>query len=468
MSFSPITRKFSIRLTIWYATISLVTTAILFGLAYALISSHFEKEDRTAIQQKQKGYANAYENEALDGLEPMVNAERELGKSFLYLIRVASPQGSTLFLSLPDQLGSLSSFDQIQGIPLGEGFHPLRIISIKEDNQYEVGSFRLSDGNILQVGVNVKNREELLLQLREIFYGALIFSLIVSILGGYFLAYRALRPIRNLTVAIESITQTGDLKTRVTDNATQDELSELVRLFNNMQERIERLVQGMRDSLDNIAHDLRTPLTRLSVSAEVALTTGGGEHGYREALSDCLEESERIARILNALIDISEADAGTLHLRNENIVLHQLVDATLDLYRHVAEEKNIGLRTDIPEDIHLLVDSGKLQQIVSNLIDNAIKYTQDGGHVSIGAQRRGEEEVVITVTDTGSGIPENEIPNIWTRLYRGEKSRSERGMGLGLSIVLAFVRSLGGEISVQSSPGCGTAFIVKIPRKPSR
>ncbi len=454
-------KSFSFRLTLWYAAVSSIAFMVVFALAYHSLSSLLVKEDREAIRSKFDEYEDAYRRGGLTDLQAFLASERDSEKPILFFVRVANPENSTLLLSLPDQWRGID-LARIGDIDVDRKDQQVRARAREGETVFEILSFPLHDANVMQIGREIGRREELLARFRNVFIGILVPAVLLGLAGGYLLTFRALRPVRHLTKAVASITETGDIRDRVPLGTTEDELSGLVLLFNRMLERIENLVTGMEQSLDNVAHDLRTPMARFRGLAENALQQESLE-ACREALSDGIEESERIIRMLNTLMDIAEAKAGTLKLDREEVDVSLLAQEVIEVYRYSAEEKGITVGADLRMGLVVSADPDRMRQALGNLLDNGIKYTPAGGRVDVRAFAE-EGRAIVTVKDTGIGIRGEDLPRVWDRLYRGDESRAQRGLGLGLSLVKSIVEIHGGWVAVSSEPGSGSVFSLSLPQ----
>jgi signal transduction histidine kinase len=435
---SLVTRAFGLRLGLWYATLFIAGAIAILFLTYSVTAASLAQRDRQLINAKLGQYAAAYARGGVEGLADTVRAEQRTAPERLF-VRVVNRGREAIVLSMPD------------------GWDPATL---------ETASLRLDDGTLVQVGKSTEAREDLLARFRAALGIVTLSTVIIALTGGVLVTRSAVAPIRRLAEAARSIIRTGRTDARVPPAGTpghNDAIDELTTLFNEMLDKIEGLVTAMRGALDNVSHDLRTPLTRLRGEAEMALAGPPDLERYREALADCVEESDRVLVMLNTIMDISEAESGTMPLRREPVRLLDVVSRAVDLYRDVADAKGVVL-TIAPavDDVRVTGDSTRLEQVAANLIDNAVKYTPPGGRVDIEVGRE-QGDALLVVRDTGIGIPATEQPRIWERLFRGDESRAERGLGLGLSVVKAIIKAHGGTVEVKSDPGRGAAFEVRLP-----
>lgn len=458
-------KRISFRLTLWYSGLFIVSVLALFGLAYFLMASSIQQRERDLIQAKLQEFTVQYQSGGIQALKRELIAENRTGKQNQFFVRVASPHNRTVFIHIPDQWAEYDLMTLERNDDLANKAW-VRLPAHDDENVLELGSLRLSDGFLLQVGKSTEDLEELLEDFRQTFIGIMLPLILVGFSGGMFLAFRTLRPIRMLIQTVRSIAA-GRMDRRVPIRQTGDELDELAILINGMLDTIAALINGMRNSLDTVAHDLRTPMTRLRGIAEIALRTNQKDQDYRDALADCLEESDRILTMLHTLMDISEAETGAMKLTLEGVHLFSAIAQMVDLYQYVAEEKKITIITHVPKDLYVTADGTRIRQVLANLLDNAIKYTPCGGQITLEAFQQ-QQYMVIRVRDTGIGIPPPELPYIWDRLYRGDQSRSQRGMGLGLSLVKAIIHAHRGKIEVASEPGMGSQFVLYLPINPTQ
>ncbi|HZM95678.1 MAG TPA: ATP-binding protein [Vicinamibacterales bacterium] len=450
----PIAR-IGLRLAAWYAVVFVGTSLAIVLLTYRLLAASLEERDQQLVTSTLREYSQRYAEGGLRSLADAVEIEQRSGRRERMFVRVVRGPSETLFLSAPY---AWNDFDVSRLRGLG-GLE--EILSESGTARLEVASARLADGTLLQVGKSSENREVLLARYRTVLAIISLVIVAVALAGGAIVTRSTLQPIRQLITAVRGIVRTGRIDARVPVREERDAIDELSALFNEMLDRITTLIRGMEHALDNVAHDLRTPMTRLRGVAERALQSNDAQ-AHREALVTSLEESERILAMLDTLMDISEAETGTMRLDVTAVPLAPLVGEVVELYENIAEDKRISVSSDVSAELTIPADSKRLRQVLANLIDNAIKYTPPGGRVEVRARRDGSV-VRLDVADSGVGIAPRDLPHIWERLYRGDQSRNERGLGLGLSLVRAIVVAHGGTVDVSAEPGRGATFTVKLP-----
>ena len=448
--------RFGLRLALWYAAVFVASALAIVFLTYTLLANSLSERDHQIVVSTLREYSERYETGGLGAVARAVEIEQRSGRHERLFVRVVRNGAETVFASMPPEW---SDFDVSR--LLGRSGFWEQALSGSRDAKLEVATGQLYDGTLLQVGKSTENREELLARFRTVAALVSIAIVVIGLAGGIVVTRSTLRPINGLILAVRHIIRTGNTETRVPVQADRDAIDELSALFNTMLDRITTLIAGMGNALDNVAHDLRTPMTRLRGLAERALQSGDPAM-QRDALVTCLEESDRILSMLETLMDISEAETGTMRLNRVSTPLESLIDEVASIYEDVAEEKQVTIATEVDPGLTVSADRDRLRQVLANLTDNAVKYTPAGGRVDIKGRREGDR-IRIEVSDTGAGIPSDDLPRIWERLYRGDHSRTERGLGLGLSLVRAIVTAHGGTVDVQTKVSQGSTFIVTLP-----
>lgn len=453
-----ISQALGLRLAAWYLGTFLASTVVIGGLTYGLLSSLLESRDHDIIQSTLREYATRYQAGGLPALARAIEIEQRSGTREPLFVRLVGPFQDVLLYSLPEAWGA---FD-LSELPGGPNDIWAQVRARDRNAVLEVATVRVGGGSILQVGKTSEARNQLLANFRRVLIMGAGVALMIGVVGGLFLTRSTLKPLRDLRDAVRRILQTGQTDDRVPVYGSEDTVDELSHLFNAMLARITTLIHGMRNALDHVAHDLRTPMTRLRVTAESALASNDPAK-HREALSDVLEESDRVLSMLTTLMDISEAETGTMKLKRSDVDVRALAGEIRDLYEDTADAAGVSLTVNVPDNLVVRADRDRLRQALANLVDNGIKYTQRGGQVDIDAASEDHADA-IRVKDTGAGIPEHDLPRIFDRLYRGDQSRATRGLGLGLSLVRAVIEAHGGTISVSSTPGAGSTFTIRLPR----
>ncbi len=455
------TRTLSFRLNVWYAAVSLVSAALLFTLIYFLLSAAIDRKERDVIEARLREYRGVYEHGGVPALRDWTTRVNEARKQRMFFVRVIAPDGTVPLLVMPQ------AWFERDVLLLDRAAEPQARDWIRVPRDAEVdltmASVKLNDGTVLQVGRSSDSRATLLGKFRQVFMMVIPPVLLLAFIGGALLARRMTKPVCDIVEAASSIIATGRMDVRVPERPANDELQELVILFNRLLRHNEELFRALRDSLDNVAHDLRTPLARLRATLESAMARKADSPG-QDVVVDALEETDRVETIIRTLMDVAQAESGLMKLRTEETNVCVLVQDVVELYEHIAEEKQITLRNNCCDALSARVDPERIRQVFANLLDNAIKYTPSGGEVTISGKTN-KGAIQIRFSDTGPGIPATDLTRIWERLYRGDKSRSEHGLGLGLNLVKAIVEAHHGRVEVASEPACGAAFTVYLPTR---
>jgi heavy metal sensor kinase len=352
-------------------------------------------------------------------------------------------------------------------IPISENG---RQLSLKEFegityHLYETSVNVFSDNNntelyYIHTGQSVIYIERILHKIRVLLLLLVPIILLFAGIGGWYLTKRALKPIADITGTARDISL-YHLNHRLPLPHSDDELSQLVKTLNSMFDRIEKGVHNIQQFTADASHELRTPITAMRGEIEVILRRIRSPQEYSETLHSSLQELQWMEKMINDLLLLSRADAGELRLNLEKCNLTELITDCYQTQKLLAQKKNISVKLSLPEKIDAFLDSYRIKQVICNLLGNAVKYTQENGKISISAEND-ETNIRITISDNGQGIEEKELPLIFNRFYRADKSRSIEtySSGLGLSICKWIVEAHNGKIEISSQAGEGTVAAV--------
>ncbi|PAP74201.1 sensor histidine kinase [Rubrivirga marina] len=460
---APVSRwrrsPYGVRLALGYAALFALSAAALLGLAYATLGWVLERQDGAYLRDQLRAVGRVYATDGVEGVRRHAAALHADDRGEEVLVRVFSGDGSERLLVLPDEweradLGDLR--------PSQTADERVEITNAREDQELWALTRRLPSGDVVQVGISSDERDDVLEAFPRVFGYVAVPLVLLALLGGWVMANTALRPVRRLVGTLETIAATGDVRQRAPVPEEHGEFADLLGLFNRMLDRIEGLVVRLRDTLDDVAHDLRTPLTALRGTAEVALVRHREPEAYREALGRVVEAAGAAQATLDAVLDVAEAEAGALALDLGPVDLDDLARDVADLFDLVADEKGVALAVEPDGAGAVRVDRPRLRRALANLVDNAVKYTPAGGRVTV-STGRDDGEAWVRVRDTGPGIAPEELPRVWDRLYRSEQTRHERGLGLGLGLARAVAEAHGGRVTAESAVGEGSTFTLVVP-----
>jgi len=451
------------RLTLWYAGIFTLSSCVAFLLFYILITSFIQERTDQELLNQVNRFSTLLVTEGFEAVKNDAVIEAQAAGIKKVFFRL---------LSLKGQVFSSSNISYWKDININEtairellqgSSHVFETITIPDyKDKVRILYALLSPSIILQVGQAMESYSRFLDAFKGIFIITMTFLIILAAGVGWFMARRAVSGVEAITQTAQSISG-GTLGKRVPVKERGDEIDQLAMTFNQMLDRIQTLVTEIKEMSDNIAHDLRSPITRIRGIAEVTLTDGKSMDEYENMAASTIEECDRLLDMINTMLMISKTESGVDKLSFERIDLANLVREACELFEPTAEDKSVTLSCDVPQKSHLVGDNRTIQRMLSNLLDNAIKYTPSGGTVSVSVSENDERNIVITVKDTGIGISPNDLPRIFDRFYRCDQSRTTLGIGLGLSLARAIARAHGGDITVTSLLNQGSIFTVTLP-----
>jgi heavy metal sensor kinase len=454
-----------VKLTLWYTGVLTLTLLLALFFLYSSVEAYFIKSKDADIFNQYKEFKILFRNGGIRAIQHEVTLESGTEGIDNVFFRLLTPEGQPAAQSDMAHWGSLA--------PPGPEFTsrlqpaPYRIETVLvpgRKHHARILTGRLgATGYYVQIGHSLKSDERFLHDLKDIFAVFAVAAVLAGIVSGSLISWRATAGINEITKASRTIAQ-GEFDARVPLQNMKGDVENLAVAFNTMLDRIQALVAGMQEVTDNIAHDLRSPIARIRTAAELALHSAREPEEYTTVMANTISECDRLLTLLETMLFISEIESGTREPRMEKVDLVDLLQEACDLFQPIAEDKQIALSVQSSRTTcYIEGEPATLQRMIANLLDNALKYTAEGGRVAV-ALNAYPHEAVIVFEDNGIGIAEENLPRIFDRFYRCDKSRHQSGTGLGLSLVKAVVQDLGGNIHVSSRYGRGTVITVSLPR----
>jgi len=457
-------RTIAFRLTLWYAGIFSISSCVAFGLFYFLATQTIQDQIDQELMDKAGYFRTAIQRNGIVGAQNLAVIEAQAAGEKSIFFRLLYPTGEVFASSHMSYWKDVFIDHDIIDRLMKKRAPLLRTAQVTgHDQKARIMYTFVARNVILQTGIAMTSHSRFIKAFKTVFGVSMAFIVMFSAISGFFLSGKALSGVEAMTRTANRITG-HNLDERVPQSGSGDELDHLAITINRMLGRIADLIKSIREMSDNIAHDLKSPLTRIRGFAEMSLLQEDqeGMEGYRTMAANTIEESDRLLDMINTMLVISRAEAGEGEFDFQFLDLTAMITEACELFVPLAEDRGICLTCDVQAAVAVEADSRMLQRAFSNLLDNALKYTPEGGKVTVSVSA-GQKDACICVADTGPGIAPDSQEKIFERFYRTESSRTSAGTGLGLSLARTIARQHKGEVSVESRPGQGAVFTMRLP-----
>ncbi len=444
-------RTTTFRQTLLSAALFALSSFIILAFVYAASAGMTGRRADVAVAEELVSLQDQFEAGGIRTLNRYI-LQRTVGGGADYLYLLVHPSGRTLS-------GNLSGLPDV--VPDEEGrlefpYRRPRAIgtedSEKDERRARGQIVELSSGYRLFVGLDVHEEYQLVSRMLNTILAASALALALGVAGGVFISRRFVARLDRINAVARTV-RAGDLKRRAPRTHSGDELDELSENFNNMLDRLEALMYRMRQTGDSIAHDLRTPLTRMRNRLDEALREEGDLDTREQALERAVSDTDEILGIFNSILSLSRLESGESRKALVDLDPADIAADLAELYEPVCEDEGLAFTSEIEAGLKIKGDRGLLSQALANMLDNAVKYTPQGGAVALRLRRNSDGRVEFSVTDTGPGIPESDRERVTQRFVRLDNSRSQPGSGLGLSLVKAIIDLHQGRFCLDEGPG---------------
>ena len=444
------------RLALVYMALFSLSVLLLLGFIYWSTAGYMVRQTEATIEAEITGLAERYDLTGLPGLSDSISERlsRQQANTSLYLL--TDPQFKPI-------LGNLPKWPEGQFSEQGWLSFHTDSGPRTEDAKHKAlaRGFKLAGGFHLLVGRDVHDLQEIQGLIREALFWGLLMTIVLALAGGTMMSRTMMHRIEVINATCHRIMD-GDLQQRIPRTGGDDDFDKLVATLNRMLEQIEVLMQGVKQVTNNIAHDLRTPLTHLRRRLDMLRETGLSNERHEELLDQAIGEADGLLVTFKALLRISEVESGSRRIGFQSVDMNALLQDLVELYSPLSEEKEQTFEAEVPEARLIPGDRDLLFQAFANILDNAIKYTPASGRIRLVLTDR-PEQVEVAINDTGPGIPAEAREQVFERFSRLETSRSSPGNGLGLSLVAAIVKLHHGRIELADNRP-GLSLTITLPR----
>ena len=464
--FSKTINKFwhtlAFKLTLQYALIFIVSLFGAFFIFYIIVSNTLQRNIDDDLLEELREVSDMIDFLGIDSTGAVKQVKWETEERDEMFLRVLDRTGKVLITS-----------DMTYWKTAGINTQSLNQINAGKSHVFETQTIQgrqhgvrvlygpMAAGKIMQIGVTLEEKDEFLNIIKIAIAPIMILFLLISAMIGWFIARNALSDVEKVSKTAHDISN-GDFSRRVQTKSKNDEIRLLAENFNRMLDHIHELMNGLKELTDNIAHDLKTPITRMRMASESIIVKAECNEECQNLAANNIEECDNLLQMIDTMLMISKEESGISEKAKESVNLSQIIKDALELFSPIADEKKIQCLNQVPDNVVIMGDYHGLHRMIINLLENAIKYTNAGGSITVAAHV--ENNIVqIIFHDTGIGISEEDLPHIFERLYRCDKSRNQQGFGLGLSLARAVAKAHLGDITVTSQPDKGSTFTVLLP-----
>jgi two-component system, OmpR family, heavy metal sensor histidine kinase CusS len=446
------------RLSWWYAVSSFLLVLVVTGFLYLILIRNFQQQNDRYLE----GKANVLQTLLRDVADPDATVKWEVDEelaedpSIRILSRVLSESGRTLFetegMSRELPVSLFSATESTRGQEVRSATRKIfRTMVVAATNRSGQKRYRIA------VAIDMRYQNDLLSRYRNELWLALAAGLLISIFVGHRIAHRGLKPLADMAAAVQRI-RSNTLNERIKLKDSPAEVHTLAMSFNKTLDRLQDAFDRLSRFSSDIAHELRTPINNIRGQMEVALSRVRDPAEYAEVLEICLEDCERLSRLIDSLLFLARAEHPEAEIRRENLDLQRELKTLAEFYEPAAAERGVRLDVRVPNQLNARLDRALFQRAIGNLVENSLRYTPAGGHVTIEAEAR-SDRLALSVSDDGNGISEQHLNRVFDRFYRVDAARASTGSqsGLGLAIVQTIARLHGGEVEIESAVGKGTS-----------